>query len=55
MTLLSVCMFVPPKLARQRLSKYEYVSAATKTCTRMEEILDAVFHVRSLWYEIVNM
>lgn len=53
MTLLSVCMFVPPKVARQRLSKH--VSAATNICTTIEGLLDAVFSVQSVWYQIVNM
>jgi hypothetical protein len=53
MTLLSVCMFVPPKVARQRLSKH--VSAATNTCTTTEELLDAVFSVWSVSYQIVNI
>jgi hypothetical protein len=52
-TLLPVCICPPPSaVVRQRLSKQ--VSAATNTYVKTE-LLDAVFSMRSVSYQILNM
>jgi hypothetical protein len=44
---LSVCLPVPHNFAQQRLAKH--VLAAKNTHAAVEELLDAVFSVRSVW------
>jgi hypothetical protein len=48
-TVLSVCLCIPPIVARQCFG--EYVPAATNTHAAMEELFDASFSVRSVSYK----
>jgi hypothetical protein len=49
--LLSVYLCVPPIVARKRLGKH--IPAATNAKERIEELLDAVFFLRSVSYQII--
>jgi hypothetical protein len=51
--LLSVCLCVPPNVTSQQLSKH--VPAVTNTQATIEELLDAVFYMRSVSYQMLNM
>jgi hypothetical protein len=48
-----VCLCIPPIVATQRLGKY--VSAATNTHATIEELLDAMFSMRPVSYQILNV
>jgi hypothetical protein len=52
-TLLSVWLCFTLIVVRQRLGKH--APAATITHTTIEELLDAVFSLRSVSYQILNM
>jgi hypothetical protein len=52
-TLLCMRLCVPPNVARQPLGKH--FPATTSTNTTVEELLDAVFYMRSVSYQILNI
>jgi hypothetical protein len=47
-----LCVCVPPNVARQRLDKHVLAASNTHATT---ELFDAVFSMRSVSYQILNM
>jgi hypothetical protein len=47
------CLCVPPIVARQRLGKH--IPAATNTHATIEELLDTILSMRSVFYQALNI